>query len=65
MIVFFAGFKTGFFFGNIMDGSYGSRGGYGKMMNRDFEGGYYGNQMMLRGWVGEVPAVPASTTTTK
>jgi hypothetical protein len=59
MVVFFAGFKTGFFFGNIMDGSYGSRGGSSRMMNRgDFEG--FRQQMMLYKQV-----APVSTTTTK
>jgi hypothetical protein len=59
MVVLFAGFKMGMFFNRALDSGcggygYGSGSGYSKMMNRDFEGGYYGNQMILRGRVGEV-----------
>jgi len=59
MIVFFAGFKTGLFFGQVMDGGYASRGGYNKiMMSRDFDD-YRQQMMMLFNRV-----VPVSTTTT-
>ncbi len=66
MVVFFAGFKTGLFFGQVMDGGYSSRGGYSKMMfNRDFDGSGSRQRMMDGSGFYKKQSAPASTSTTQ